>query len=223
MKTVFAGIALLASATAAAAAEDEQRPGVSGIDTARLQQMDEAVRGGKFKNITSILVARDGKLVHEAYFDAGGREALRNTRSVTKTVTGMLVGAAIGAQRLPAVSAPVWPYLQSKAQRAKADRRKLAITVEDFLTMSSILECDDNNQFSRGNEERMYLVEDWIQFGLELPVKGYAAWVPKPAASPYGRSFAYRTAGPTMLGGVLERATGKNSSASPHSAGDRSY
>lgn len=180
----------------------------AGLLPSCFKRMEESICSGKFKRITSVLVARHGKLVYETYFDGSEANTLRNTRSTTKTITGMLIGVAIDKGFLKGVEVPVMSLFQDKQPVENADIRKERITVEDFLTMSSILECDDWNQFSRGNEERMYLVEDWIKFTLDLPVKGYPAWTPKPKDSPYGRSFSYCTAGVGVLAGVLERASG---------------
>ena len=193
-------LAVLAFALSAAA---QDAPTLSGPT---LRTMEDAVQKGELKKIGSVVVLRHGQPVYEKYFD-GDASILRNTRSATKSVTDILVGIALDRKLLHGVDAPVFSFFPDKRPFANPDPRKEKITVEDFLTMSSILECDDWNDFSRGNEERMYLVEDWVKFVLDLPVRGFSSFHPAPAASPYGRSFSYCTGGAVTLGALLQRAT----------------
>jgi CubicO group peptidase (beta-lactamase class C family) len=202
---------IVVSARAANAQElPVAEPNAVGLSSPRLAQLEQSIRAGDFKQLTSVLLARGGKLAFERYFDPEGPDGLRNTRSATKTVTGMLVGIAIERGLLSGVNARVVDFFPEKQPLENPDPRKAQITVEDFLTMSSLLECDDDNEFSRGNEERMYLVEDWVKFTLDLPVRGFPDWVTKPTDAPYGRTWSYCTAGVTTLGPLLERATKKS-------------
>jgi CubicO group peptidase (beta-lactamase class C family) len=177
-----------------------------GLSSRPFEAMRKAINSGIFNKIGSVLVARHGKLVSEDYFE-GSRSTLRQTRSTTKSITSILVGIAIDKGYLSGVDALVTPFFPDKQPLKNPDPRKERITVEDFLTMSSLLECDDNNLFSRGHEERMYLIEDYVKFTLDLPIRGFPSWATRPEDSPFGRSFSYCTAGTATLGGVLERAT----------------
>jgi CubicO group peptidase (beta-lactamase class C family) len=161
-----------------------------------------------YGDITSVVVSRGGAVVAEHYVE-GDEATLRNTRSCTKTVLGMLVGLAIDLGVVSSVEASISELLEARPE-AHLDPRKEEITVEDLLTMSSCLECDDSNSFSAGNEERMYLREDWKQFALDLPIRGFPSWTTKPEDSPHGRSFSYCTAGVVLLGVALERAIGES-------------
>jgi CubicO group peptidase (beta-lactamase class C family) len=173
-----------------------------------LLDLEAAVRAGEFKKIGSVLIARHGKLVYEGYFD-GDANSLRDTRSATKSITSALVGIAITEKKLSGVDARVLQLLPEHSRKLKnPDPRKDKITIEDFLTMSSPLECDDWNDASRGNEERMYLVEDWAQFILDLPIRGRMHMGEQIDPPPYGRYFSYCTGGVFTLSDVLQKATG---------------
>lgn len=183
--------------------------GRAGWDTSQFVELERRVADKTYKGITSVVVAHRGSLVYERYFEGGARDTLNDLRSATKSVTALLVGAAIDRGLIPDAQAKVYAYFADKRPFGHPDPRKDAFTLEDLLTMSSLWECDDDNAFSSGNEERMYVTEDWLRFALDLPIKGFAPWMAKPADSPYGRAFAYCTAGAFVAGAVVERAAGK--------------
>jgi CubicO group peptidase (beta-lactamase class C family) len=183
-------------------------PGEVGLSESKLRAMSAAVRTDEFKKIGSILIARHGKLAYEDFVE-GDAQTLRDTRSATKSITSALVGIAIQEGKLSGVDAKVLGLLPERAGRLQnPDPRKSNMTVEDLLTMSSPLECDDWNDASRGNEERMYLVEDWAQFILDLPIRGRMHLGEQVETPPYGRYFSYCTGGVFVLSEILQKATG---------------
>jgi CubicO group peptidase (beta-lactamase class C family) len=143
-----------------------------------------------YGEITSLVVSNGGDVVVEEYFD-GDAATLRNTRSCTKTVAGMLLGIAIERGIVTGVDGSLEDILGEPAP---------PVTLRDLLTMSSCLDCNDWDEDSPGNEELMYPQEDWLGFVLGLPLRDE-------------RTFSYCTAGVVALGIGLERAVGEPLSA----------
>ncbi|MBR9826124.1 MAG: serine hydrolase [Alphaproteobacteria bacterium] len=171
--------------------------------------LNTAIEAGAYGTVTSIVILHEGEIAHEGYFNGAEASTLHNTRSVTKTLTAYAVGAAIADGHL-SLETRIASLFEDYADEIATDPRKSEITVEDLLTMSSILECDDWNPMSRGNEERMYIVEDWTGFFWSLPVRGYPSWATPPGEAAYGRAFSYCTAGVQLLGETVERAVGED-------------
>ncbi|WP_411031354.1 serine hydrolase domain-containing protein [Spongiimicrobium sp. 3-5] len=174
-----------------------------------LSKMDSVVSSGKYERITSILIAKDGNVLFEKYYRKNNVNSQHNTRSVTKTMATLLTGIAIDKGHIASEKDKIFDYLQHKLPVKNPDKRKEEITIEDLLTMSSTLECNDSNRYSRGNEERMYIIEDWAKFYLDLPVYSYP-WGTKPKDKPYGRAFSYCTAGAALVAEVLQSAIKSN-------------
>lgn len=172
------------------------------------QQLSEKISSGLYGRITSLRIEQSGVVIYEEYFNGANKNTLHNMRSAGKTVTGLLVGLAIDDGLINGVDTAAASYFSDLRPFENNDPRKESITLDDLLTMSGPLECDDWNSFSRGNEERMYLVEDWSAFFFNLPIKNRPSWEIPDDDGGFGRTFTYCTAGAQLLGEIVERASG---------------
>jgi CubicO group peptidase (beta-lactamase class C family) len=195
----------LAASTLAAALCAAPALGDIRLDDAGRQALESRIESGELGTITSLLILQDGAPVFEGYYNGANAETQHDTRSATKTVTGMLVGAAIADGHM-SMDQPVSDWFEAERPFAHDGPRKDAILPVDLLTMSGPLDCDDWTPYSRGGEEWMYGLEDWARFFWDLPLRGFPSWTTPPEQSFNGRAFSYCTAGVQMLGEAVERS-----------------
>jgi CubicO group peptidase (beta-lactamase class C family) len=143
-------------------------------------------------DIHAVLIARHGKLVFEEYFHGTSRDEPHDTRSAAKSLTSVLAGAA----KVP-VSTRVYAAMGMPA----GDPRKEALTLENLLMMASGLDCDDADDNSPGQEDKMQeqtAQPDWIRYTLDL----------KMIRDP-GTKSVYCSCQPNLAGGVIQHQTGR--------------
>ena len=149
--------------------------------------------------IHALLIARHGKLVLEEYFHGEHGEKLHDTRSAAKSVTAIVVGAAIQAGAPLKLSSPVYQVMNGGSFAADLDPQKRTMTLEHLLTMSSGYFCDDNNEEAPGREDTMWEQSeepDFYRYTLKVPL-----------ATPPGERAVYCSASPNLALGMVGRAT----------------
>ena len=145
-----------------------------------------------------VVIARHGKLVLEEYFHEQHRDKLHNVRSASKSLTSLLVGAAMHARVPLEPSSAVYQVMNGGAFPADVDTQKRAMTLEDLLTMSGGFFCDDTNDDAPGNEETMWdqtAEPDFYRFTMAVPM-----------ATPPGENAVYCSAMPNLALGMVGRA-----------------
>ena len=60
-----------------------------------IEIMDSLITSNEFKEISSVVIAHNGKVIFENYYNDNTFETKHNTRSATKTITGTLIGTLI--------------------------------------------------------------------------------------------------------------------------------
>ncbi len=115
-------------------------PAALGLDADSLQAI--AARARAIPGVTSIMVVRHGQVAMEEYFHGGSRGQPANVASITKSVTSMLVGIALGQGLIDSLDQPLIQLVPRAAP--PPGRPAGTITIRQLLTMTSGL----NEQWS---------------------------------------------------------------------------
>jgi len=166
------------------------------LDPARLGDLVLRIRRGDYGRITSLVVARRGRLVVEEYFNGWSAERPHTMQSVTKSVVSLLAGMAAKAGKL-SVDDAVTRFFPAYEPFANFDNRKAAMTLRDLLTMRTGLDWSEDpyagSPLQRLNECRC----DWLRFVLD--------WRMREAP---GTRWEYVSGGVILAGGIVGAAAG---------------
>jgi len=166
------------------------------FDTKKIKEMNALIAGNRFKQITSIVVIKNGKLLIEEYFNGSARDSLHNPRSVGKTFASTMMGIAIHDGYIKRVDQTLKEFYDLKKFNNYSPQ-KGNVTLKSLLTMSSVFDADDNKSDSPGNEENMYPTDDWVKFTLDLKTDSNKR---------AGKQWNYFTAGVVVLGDILNKS-----------------
>ena len=180
------------------------RAGDTGLDEAALQAIIRGITSSDPTTrppdlIHSLLVAHRGRLVLEEYFFGNDRETPHDTRSAGKTLGSVMLGTAPARLADLSPASRIYQVMKAKGPFANPDPRKAMITLGHLMTHTSGLACDDNDEKSPGNEERMQsqtAQPDWWRYTLDLPM-----------AHDPGTRYAYCSANSNLVGAALTTAT----------------
>ncbi|MGD9507279.1 MAG: serine hydrolase domain-containing protein [Geminicoccaceae bacterium] len=181
------------------------------LDAQRLCALIDRLADPSQDNLHAVVVVRDGLLVFEVYrsgadqrwgHDLGivahGPEVRHDVRSVSKSVTSLLVGIALDRKLIGSVDDPALAYFPELANLRTPDKER--ILLRHLLAMSSGIAWDEERPYTdpKNSEIQMIRAPDPYRFVLEQPI----------ATAP-DKVWKYSGGSTQLLAGIVQRASGQ--------------
>jgi len=147
------------------------------------------------QNVAGLIVVKDGKVLYERYELGNNPESRWISYSVAKSVTSLLVGAAVKDGYIKSVDESVTDYLPRLKNSSYDDA-----SIRDLLQMSSGVEWNEDY----ADPEADINTVPWDTLSV------YEYLRHKPRKSAPGEVFSYNTAETNLVGTLLRSAIGNN-------------
>ena len=187
-------------------------PEAEGLDAALLCGIGPRLEALKEANAHSVVITRHGRLVYEHYL-TGNDERLgmslsevnfnvgtkHDIRSISKSVTSLLVGIALDRGLITDLDAPVFSFFPEYGDLRTPEKDRM--TLRHLLTMSSGLAWDETS-VAFTNPLNTYSQ-------MEIAPRADHFVLAQPLAAPPGTVFNYNSGGAELLGLILRKVSGK--------------
>jgi CubicO group peptidase (beta-lactamase class C family) len=159
-------------------------------------ELEEVLANASENNpkLDGLLIARNGKLVAEEYYNGYSINKLHKVWSITKMVTGTALGIAIDKGLLN-VNDSIYKHLGDYSIDSTSTAR--GITIEHLITMTSGYQWVEMGGRQTANFKLPYS-QDWITHILS-----------QPHILPVGTKYNYSTGNSLLLAPIIKNATGK--------------
>lgn len=166
------------------------------FDKKKIERLNTDIANYSLKEITSVVVVYDKKLLLEEYFNDANRNTLHDTRSAGKSFASTIMGIAIKDGHIKNENQTLNKFYDLK-KFENYEAKKDSVKIKDLLTMSSAFDGSDQDGDSPGNEENMYPTDNWVKFTLDLGID---------KSKTNGGKWDYFTAGTILLGDILNKS-----------------
>jgi CubicO group peptidase (beta-lactamase class C family) len=177
------------------------------IDADVLKDLFDRVINETYKNIHSVLLVKNGKLVVEEYFPRqygeGQEQALKRVtihgqHSVTKSVNAILIGIAIDQHLIRGVEEKISAFFPEYAD-IFAESAKDNLRLKHFLSMTALSWDERTYPYTdaRNDHARLNLSTDPVRYALARPLVG-----------PPGTTFVYNSGIAITLGEIIYKVSG---------------
>lgn len=196
------GIAACGQTDPVSVSSDQEEPvavldTLQGLDLAALKDLSLRIAANdEYRDMHSLLVMRNGELVFERYYGTSGLADVHTMQSVSKSFTSALIGIALGEGAISSVDEPVLDFFPQWKADYERDPRKMAMTLEDVLTMRTGTDYNENGQ-SSPHFQLNALSSGWDRF-----------WLDRPMITDPGTSFRYDSGGVIALSAMLKDRKG---------------
>ena len=171
-------------------------PAQVGLDSERLAALVQALRTNAISGLHSLVVVRHGYVAVEEYFNGSSATQVHTMQSVSKSVTSLVTGIAIGEGKLSTTSR-VFDIMPVYDTLIHGDERKRAVTIGSLLQMRSGINFYEQPYAGSPLERLNTSRSDWVAIALGEPMN----------AAP-GERWQYNSGGVIALGKAVQVAAG---------------